>query len=127
MHFTNSYFNSGKIKDESMNTRSNLRAMGETIGVSPGNKKSVDTIDGQTLSSKVEEPISSVWDRFTTKKHVFTEGNQSHHPTGEARMRLYHGCEENDEVQTITHSTSTCEIPQHRAHAGLSIIMRSHW
>ena len=32
MHFTDSYFNSGKIKDESMNTRSNLRAMGETIG-----------------------------------------------------------------------------------------------
>ena len=58
-HFTDSYFNSGKIKVENMNTRLNLRALAETIGVLSGNKKSVDTIDGQTLSStKVEEPIS---------------------------------------------------------------------
>ena len=46
-HFTDSYFNSGKMKVENMNTL-NLRALGETTGVSPGNKKSVDTIDGQT-------------------------------------------------------------------------------
>ena len=57
-HFMDSYFNSGKIKVESMNTRLNLRGLGKTIGVSPGNKNSLDTIDGQTLSSKVEEPIS---------------------------------------------------------------------
>ena len=46
------------MKVENMNTRLNQRDLGESIGVLPGNKKSVDTIDGQTLSSKVEEPIS---------------------------------------------------------------------
>ena len=56
-HFNNSYFNSGKMKVENTNTCLNLRVLGETIGVSPGNKKSVDTIDRQTLSLKVE-PIS---------------------------------------------------------------------
>ena len=57
-NFTDSYFNSGKMKVENMNTRLNQRELGETIGVSPGNKTSVDTIDRQTVSSKVEEPIS---------------------------------------------------------------------
>ena len=57
-HLTDSYFCSGKMKVESMNTCLNLKELRETIGVSPGNKKSADTIDGQTLSSKVEEPIS---------------------------------------------------------------------
>ena len=57
-HFTNSYFNSGKMKVENMSTRFNPRALEETIGVSPGNKRSVNTIDGQTQLSKVEEPIS---------------------------------------------------------------------
>ena len=46
------------MKVENMNTRLNQRDLGESIWVLPGNKKSVDTIDGQTLSSKVEEPIS---------------------------------------------------------------------
>ena len=58
MHFTDSYFYSGKMKVENMNTRLKLRALGKTIGVLPGNKKSVDNIGGQTLSSKVEELIS---------------------------------------------------------------------
>ena len=57
-NFTDSYLNSGKMKVENENTRLNLRELGETIGVSSGNKTSVDTIDRQTVSSKVEEPIS---------------------------------------------------------------------
>ena len=57
-HFTDSYLNSVKMKVENENTRLILRELGETIGVPPGNKMSVDTIDRQTLSSKVEEPIS---------------------------------------------------------------------
>ena len=39
MHFTDSYFYSGKMKVENMNTRLKLRALGKTIGVLPGNKK----------------------------------------------------------------------------------------
>ena len=57
-YFTDSYLNSGKMKEENENTRLNLRELEETTGVSPGNKMSVDTIDGQLLSSKVEGPIS---------------------------------------------------------------------
>ena len=57
-NFTDPYLNSGKMKAENENTRLNLRELGETIGVSPGNRTSLDTIDGQTLSSKVEGPIS---------------------------------------------------------------------
>ena len=37
-HCTDSYFNSGKMKVENMNTRLNLSALGETIRVSPGKK-----------------------------------------------------------------------------------------
>ena len=101
-NFMGTYFNSVKMKVENTKTRLNLEELRATIDVSPVNKKSVDTNDGQTLLSKVKQPISCeamVWDRFTTKKHVFTEGNQSHHLTRETRMRLYHGCEENDEAQ----------------------------
>ena len=70
--------NSGKMKVENENTRLNLRELGETIGVSPGNKTSVDTIDGQTLSSKVEGPIRCEAlnsQGLPRKKHVITEGN----------------------------------------------------
>ena len=77
-----------------LNSGLNLRELLAAIDVSLGNKKSVDTNDGQTLLSKVEEPISceglNPYGRFTTKKHVFTEGNQSHHPTRDTRMLLYH-------------------------------------
>ena len=90
-NFTDSYLNSGKMKVENENTRLNLRELGETIWVSPGNKTSVDTIDGQTLSSKVEGPIRCEAlnsQGLPRKKHVITEGNHSHHPTRETRMRL---------------------------------------
>ena len=43
---------------ENTNTRLKLRELRAAIDVSPVNKKSVDTNDGQTLLSKVEEPIS---------------------------------------------------------------------
>ena len=46
------------MKVENENTRLNLRELGKTIWGSPGNKTSVDTIDRQTVLSKVEEPIS---------------------------------------------------------------------
>ena len=65
------------MKVENTKTRLNLEELRATIDVSPVNKKSVDTNDGQTLLSKVEQPISCeamVWDRFTTKKHVFYGG-----------------------------------------------------
>ena len=45
------------MKVENTNTRLNLREQRATIDVSPVNKKSVDINDGQTLLSKVEEPI----------------------------------------------------------------------
>ena len=57
-NFMGTYFNSGKMKVENTNTRLNLRELRATIDVSPVNKKSVDINDGQTLLSKVEEPIS---------------------------------------------------------------------
>ena len=46
------------MKVENTNTRLNLRELWADIDVLPGNKKSVDTNDGQTLLSKVEELIS---------------------------------------------------------------------
>ena len=57
-NFKGTYFNSGKMKEENTNTRLKLRELQAAIDVSPVNKKSVDTNDGQTLFSKVEQPIS---------------------------------------------------------------------
>ena len=57
-NFMGTYLNRGKMYVENTNTRLNLRELRAAIGVFPGNKKSVDTNDGQTLLSKVEEPIS---------------------------------------------------------------------
>ena len=57
-NFMGTYFTSGKMKVENTNTRLNLRELRADIDVLPGNKKSVDTNDGQTLLSKVEELIS---------------------------------------------------------------------
>ena len=57
-NFMGTYFNSGKMGVENTNTRLNLRELQATIDVSPVIKKSVDINDGQTLLSKVEEPIS---------------------------------------------------------------------
>ena len=57
-NFMGTYLNSSKMNVENTNTRLNLRELQATIDVLPGNKKSVDTNDGQTLLSKVEEPIS---------------------------------------------------------------------
>ena len=103
-NFMGTYFNSGKMKVKNTNTRLNSRELQASIDVSPVNKKSVDTNDGQTLLSKVEQPIScEAINPYGTglpqKSTFFTEGNHSHHPTRETRMRLYHRCEENDEAQ----------------------------
>ena len=132
-NFMGTYFNSGKMKVENTNTRLNSRELRASIDVSPVNKKSVDTNDGQILLSKVEQPIScEAMNPYGTglpqKSTFFTEGNHSHHPTRETRMRLYHRCEENDEAQAITNSTSICrEIPKYGANVGTPVISRSYW
>ena len=87
----NSNFNSGKMKVENTNTRLNLRELRAALDVSPV-KKSVDTNDGQTLLSKVEEPISCealnpYGTGFSRKSTFLRRGTKSHQPTRETRKQ----------------------------------------
>ena len=133
-NFMGIYFNSGKMKVENTNTRLKLRELRSAIDVSPVNKMSVNTNDGQTLLSKVEEPIScealNPYGTGLPQKSTFLRrGGTSHNiPPEKLEWGYITDVREIDEAQTINNSTSTCrEIPEHGANVGPSVISRSYW
>ena len=121
------------MKLENRNTRLKLRELRAALDVSPVNKKSVNTNDGQTLLSKVEEPIScealNPYGTGLPQKSTFLRRGTSHNiPPEKLECGYITDVRENDEAQTINNSTSTCrEIPEHGANVGPSVISRSYW
>ena len=111
--FMGTYLNSGKMNVENTNTRLNLRELRAAIDVSPGNKKSVDTNDGHTTLSKVEEPIScealNPYETGLPRKSTFLRRGTSHTIP---RERL--------ECGYITDVRKTTKLKDHQFHINMS-------
>ena len=115
-----------------MNTRLNLRELRAAIDVSPGNKKSVDTNDGQTLLSKVEEPIScealNPYGTALPLKRTFLRRGTSH-TTPPERLECGYIMDVRKTMKLKRAPIPyqhVVKLPEHGANVGTSIISRSY-